>query len=75
MAFTGNSSILKDPNVFIGDTGATCDTTFSDLGFVNVTQAGEKDNIVDASGNNIEGRVVGDMPSTVCDRHGQEQCA
>eukprot|EP00957_Ditylum_brightwellii_P044066 3343865-Ditylum_brightwellii.AAC.1 len=35
MAFTSNSSILKDPNVFIGDTGATCDTTFSDLGFVN----------------------------------------
>eukprot|EP00957_Ditylum_brightwellii_P140112 10676410-Ditylum_brightwellii.AAC.1 len=64
IALTGNSSILKDPNVFIGDTGATCDTTFSDLGFINVTQADEKDNIVNASGNAIEGKVVGDMPST-----------
>ena len=75
MEFTGSSSILKDPNVFIGDTGATCDTTFSDLGLLNVYQAGKKDNIVDASGNGIEGKVVGDLPCTVCNKKGQEQCA
>eukprot|EP00957_Ditylum_brightwellii_P007803 590552-Ditylum_brightwellii.AAC.1 len=39
MEFTRNSIILKDPNVFIGDTGATCNSTFSNLGLINVQQA------------------------------------
>eukprot|EP00957_Ditylum_brightwellii_P143005 10896229-Ditylum_brightwellii.AAC.1 len=63
MEFTGSNNILKDPNVFIGDTGATSDTTFLDLGLINVCPAGKGDSIVDASGNGIEGEIVGDMPS------------
>eukprot|EP00957_Ditylum_brightwellii_P011413 862918-Ditylum_brightwellii.AAC.1 len=36
VAFAINSNILKDPNIFIGDTGATCDSTFSKTGLTNV---------------------------------------
>ena len=36
MEFVQNSSLLKDPNIFIGDTGATCDSTNSDIGLVDV---------------------------------------
>eukprot|EP00957_Ditylum_brightwellii_P176626 13452896-Ditylum_brightwellii.AAC.1 len=63
MAFTSSSNTLKDPNVFIGDTGATCDSTFSEIVLTNKQQTGKLDNIVDASGNGIKGNVVGDMPS------------
>eukprot|EP00957_Ditylum_brightwellii_P027925 2109651-Ditylum_brightwellii.AAC.1 len=72
IAFASNSNILKDPNVFIGDTGATCDSTFSEIGFTNKQQAGKLDNIVDVTGNGIKGNVVRDMPSIVCGKNGQE---
>eukprot|EP00957_Ditylum_brightwellii_P203027 15332909-Ditylum_brightwellii.AAC.1 len=73
MVFANNSNILKDPIVFIGDTGATCDSTFSKIGLTNKQQAGKLDNIVDLSGNGIKGNVVGDMPSIVCNKNGQEK--
>ena len=34
--FEASAKILEDPNVFIGNTGASSDTSVSDLGFVNV---------------------------------------
>ena len=43
------SKLLEDPNVFIGDTRASGDTTLSDLGFKNVRRASRSDSIVDAS--------------------------
>ena len=64
--------LLKDPDIFIGDTGATCNSTNSDIGLVDVRQAKMTDNIIDASRNDILGSIVGDMPSTVCDKNGQE---
>eukprot|EP00957_Ditylum_brightwellii_P087679 6676569-Ditylum_brightwellii.AAC.1 len=38
-AFTNNAKILHDLNVFIGDTGATTDTTNSQFGFKNTRKA------------------------------------
>ena len=72
MEFNNSRSILEDPNVFIGDTGATSDSMFSKLGLKNVRKATEEDTIVDASKNKITGSVVGDMPSIICNKHGQE---
>eukprot|EP00957_Ditylum_brightwellii_P051246 3885440-Ditylum_brightwellii.AAC.1 len=36
LTFKNNAKILEDPNVFIGDTGATTDTTSSQFGFKNI---------------------------------------
>jgi hypothetical protein len=58
--------------VFIGDTGATCDTTNSRYGFRNIKAATAEDNIVDASGNSIEGSIVGDVSGIICKKNGQE---
>ena len=37
IAFNPSVELLKDPNIFIYDTGATCDTTFSDIGMKNMS--------------------------------------
>eukprot|EP00957_Ditylum_brightwellii_P055865 4233105-Ditylum_brightwellii.AAC.1 len=70
--FAANTKILNDPNVFIGYTGTTSDTTNSKYGFVNVKKATSDDSIVDTSGNSISGNIVGDIKGTVCDKSGQE---
>eukprot|EP00957_Ditylum_brightwellii_P211884 15366716-Ditylum_brightwellii.AAC.2 len=73
MAFASSSNMLKDHNVFIGDTGAACGPTLSKIGLMNIQQVGKLDNIVDASVNIIKGNVVGDVPSAVCDKNRQEK--
>ena len=35
MEFRASAELLRDPNVFIGDTGASSDTTMSEIGFKN----------------------------------------
>ena len=70
--FIKKSSLLKDSNIFIGDTGATFDSTNYDIELVDVHQAKETDNIVDVLGKAIYGSILGDMPCTVCDKNGQE---
>ena len=72
MEFNATAKILEDPNVFIGDTGASSDTTFSRIGFKNIKSANDGDHIKDASGNNISGKVVGDVSGTFFDKNGQE---
>ena len=73
MEFNATSKLLKDPNVFIGNTGATSNTTFSRLGLTNFKSANNGDNIFDASGNNISGEMVGDVWGTFFDKHGNDK--
>ena len=68
MKFNATANILSDPNVFIGDTGASSDTTASDLRFRNVKPAAASNNIVDASGNNLIGKTTGDVAGVFCDK-------
>ena len=70
--FEASAKILEDLNVFIGDTGASSDTTVSDLGFRNVRQANAEDNIVDVSGNVLNEKSVGDLYGSFCNKHGEE---
>ena len=72
MEFRADARILDDPNVFIGDTGASSDTTASKLGFQNTRPGDAKDNIVDASGNDLSGKLVGDVSGTFCNKNGEE---
>ena len=66
------AKLLEDPNVFIGDTGASSDTTSSDLGFRNARKASRSDSITDASGHDLSGKTVGDVSGHVCDKFGSE---
>ena len=70
--FYKNTKSLEDPNIFIGDTGATCYTTNSKDDFCIIKKVTKYDNIVDASGNNIERTVVGDISNAKCNKVGRE---
>ena len=73
MEFMASAKILEDPNVFIGDTGASSDTTTSDLGFRNKKPASSADSIIDASGNDVTGKTVGNVSGVFCDKYGTER--
>ena len=70
MEFIATANILSDPNVLIGDTGASSETTALDLGFRNVRPATASDNKVDVSGSNLVGQTTGDMAGVFCDKYG-----
>lgn len=46
--FPDSQSMLNDPNIMIADTGATCDSTASDEGMVNMRDAKTEDTITAA---------------------------
>ena len=53
--FNAKENILSNPNVFIGDTGSSSNTTALDLKFKNIEPSKTSNNIVDASGNDLVG--------------------
>ena len=59
--------------MFIGDTGAYSDITFSDLGFKNKRNSGEEDDVTNALGNGIRGASVGNVSGIFCNKFGEEQ--
>ena len=67
-----NTSILRDPNVFIADTGAMSGTTPFLYGLKNVEEASKEDAITDASGTNISASTHGTLKVVMCDKHGKE---
>eukprot|EP00957_Ditylum_brightwellii_P148530 11309656-Ditylum_brightwellii.AAC.1 len=68
-----SAQVLIDPNIFIGNTGATSDTTNLRFGFTNVMKATSKDNNVDALGIGITGSIVGDLSGVICDKNGNKR--
>jgi hypothetical protein len=51
-AFPGDSALLNDPNIWIGDTGATTHQTCHDIGLVNEKEASKNDAIITGNGTN-----------------------
>eukprot|EP00957_Ditylum_brightwellii_P038829 2934841-Ditylum_brightwellii.AAC.1 len=74
LTFNNNAKILEDPNVFIGDTRATNDTTNSQFDFENIRKANAGDDIVDVSGNGLADSIVGELSKIICDKRGKEIC-
>ena len=72
MAFRDDSNLLNDPNIFIADTGATCDSTPHGEGLIDKSNAKGGDGIIDASGNVIKANSVGTLQGMVCDKEGQD---
>ena len=70
--FKATTKLLEDQNILIGDTGASSNTTGSRLGFRHVQGASARDNIVDASGNDMNSEIIGDVSGTFCNKCGQE---
>lgn len=70
--FATDDSILKYPNIFIADTGATSDTTPYDIRMQDMIEATAGDAVTDAQGNQISGSKVGNFTGTICDKYGME---
>ena len=72
-SFSSDDAILKDPNIFIADTGATSDTTPHLIGISNMKDTTKMDCITDVSGNSIKGNKVGKLKGVICDKYGNEE--
>ena len=70
MAFNPSISLLRVPNIFIYDTGATCDTTFSDMGMTNTKRINES-TITYGNGSSSKAEKKGDLSGVVCNKSGQ----
>eukprot|EP00957_Ditylum_brightwellii_P179446 13669810-Ditylum_brightwellii.AAC.1 len=72
LTFKNNAKFVKDQNAFIGDTGATSDTTNSQCDFKNIRKANTGDDIVDASRNGLADNFIGEQSRIICDKRKQE---
>ena len=71
--FATNMELLKDPDVFIGDTGATCDSTASAFGMYACREAvPDVDSIAMADSNCVETEKVGALSGIMVDKNGKE---
>ena len=55
MEFLASAKFLEEPNVFIGDTGASSDTTTLTHSFKNTREGSSKEDIFDLSGGGLKG--------------------
>ena len=72
LVFNPSIELLKDPNVFIYDTGATCHTTFSDIGMSNLKESVESTTITYGNGSSAKAEKKCDLSGVVCNKNGQE---
>lgn len=64
--------LLKDPNVWIGDTGATVHMSPHKVGMTNVRQ-GSKQDAVTMGNKQVEQVIeIADIPGTVCNKNGNQ---
>jgi hypothetical protein len=70
--FPTTTDMLSDPNIWIGDTGATCDSTAFKEDMVNVQAPHASDNITYGQGEGVKPQSIGDIAGTVCDKEGNE---
>jgi len=67
---TNSLSLLRDPNLFIGDTGATADVTHDKIGCVNEQENRALSVEIDGETSRCASQV--DLPGIKCDKHGNE---
>ena len=70
MTVPNSVHILNDPNIFIRDFGASNHSTQYGDGIINCTKGNSGDAVMVGSGSVINANVVGDLPGTICDKHG-----
>ena len=72
MTVPNTMNILNNPNVVIGDSGASNHSTQYGEGIINRKKGNSRDSVMVRSGRVINATVVGDLPGTICDKHGTE---
>jgi hypothetical protein len=72
MMFPTDISILFDPNVWVGDTGATTHQTCHDIGLTNKKEAKDSDAITLGNGVNEKAAKMADLPGVICNKEGHE---
>jgi hypothetical protein len=73
MTFCNHTKMLMDPNLWIGDTGATIHSTPYDIGGINLRPAGRMDGITVGNGDFVSAQKIVDIVSTVVTNKGVEK--
>eukprot|EP00957_Ditylum_brightwellii_P166843 12699115-Ditylum_brightwellii.AAC.1 len=64
--------LLMDPNVWVADTGASCDSTGHITGLENKRVAPSGDGVTLPDGSKKMATMIADLTSTVCDKAGNK---
>jgi hypothetical protein len=71
--FPETVAMLQDPNIWIGDTGASCHCTGHKQGLVNLKEAEPSDNITMGNATSEKVEQIGSLQGTTYDRYGTMQ--
>ena len=73
VTFAPNMELLKDPDVFIGDTKATCDSTATTFSMCECRKAVPNvDSIIKADNNCVATKNNGALPGIMVDKNGNK---
>ena len=72
LTFPSHVDLLKDPNIFIADTGSSCHSTKYDMGFSDVRVADSNYTVTMANGAKEKSTKVGNIRGIICDKEGME---
>eukprot|EP00957_Ditylum_brightwellii_P199310 15192370-Ditylum_brightwellii.AAC.1 len=70
MAFPATLKLLEDPNVWIADTGASCDSTAHHVGMINRRVPAANDGVMLPDGKTKSTTMIGDIKGTICSKNG-----
>jgi hypothetical protein len=73
MGFPKVQALLEDPNIWIGDTGASTHSTSHKRGMTNVRKADASDNIQVGNSDFNQAEYIGDVPGTLHNQFGEAQ--
>jgi hypothetical protein len=68
MSFPKDLSILENPNIWIGDMAATCDSTPHHQGAINLQEGNS--GVIFGDGRNNEAEMTFDLPGIITDQYG-----
>ena len=71
-SFVRDLSILQDPNVWVGDTGASCNSTGYDYGMYDIKKATNGEGIMMGNAQRERTIQTGSISGTVCNKYGKE---
>ena len=71
MCFPDDLRLLENPNIFIGDTGATNHVVVNKKGCHNIREAGSNDTLTVENGDNIAADAIVDLAVDVCSNRGE----
>jgi hypothetical protein len=69
-SFVRDLSILKDPNVWVGDTGASCNSTGYDYGMYDIRKANKGEGIMMGNAHREQTLQTGSISGAVCNKYG-----